>query len=183
MNVAPTLLADLSQSICAAIKIVLPDLETCEPRAGKMSLEELKKSGIKAPAVQIAILGAKQTQGFTGGSFEFPLRIVAYVTTRNNLGLDKDAAAMNICQALLQLVPENNWGEPALGNARDVSVETLVSVKTRDTGVSLWAVSWLQPITFFQEEVPQLGAELYVGQAPDVGAGNVDSYQQVGGAG
>lgn len=176
-----TLLSRLPQNVCTQIKVHLPDLKRCEPQAGKFSLDELKKSGVIAPAVLVSILGAKQDRTFAGHSVEFPLRMAAYVVTRNGLGKDKDIHAANICQKLLSIIPSNRWDEPAFGEARDAAMETLISSQTRDNAVSLWAVTWIQPVTFFKEEPSPLGAALYVSQSPAIGEENENVYEQIGG--
>ncbi len=180
MSTSETLLSSLPQTICDEIKSVLPDLAKCEPHAGKFSLEELKKKGLPSPTVLVSILGAKQGRTFAGQSVEFPLRMAAYVVTRARLGRDKDIDASNICQQLLMLIPECDWKVPAFGRARDVAMETLVSVKSRDNAVSLWAVTWTQPVTFYCAEQKPLGADLYVGHSPLIGEDNVEDYEQIG---
>lgn len=170
MNAAPDTLSKLPQTICDEVSIRLPDLKACKPHAGKFSLEELKKSGLKSPAVLVSTLGAKQGEGYAGHSTEFLLSMAAYVVCKDALGLQRDLAAANICQVLLELVPGKNWDNPACGQAESVAMHTLISAKSKDSGVSLWAVTWNQPITFFQSNPAPPGAQIYVGGAPISGA-------------
>jgi len=184
MTVDPNLLSNLPQLICDQIKVILPDLKECKPKAGRFDLEELKKSGIKAPAVRVSNLGAKQGRNFSGGAHEFMLSMAAFVVTKNGMGLDRDILAANICQVLLPLVAENDWGNVQHGNARDVAMQSLVTVKSRNIGASLWAVTWTQPITFYAPDITEpIALELYVGQSPDIGAENIGDYEQIGGQG
>ncbi|MCW8843604.1 MAG: hypothetical protein OQK00_09335 [Rhodobacteraceae bacterium] len=178
-----TLLSDLPQTICNRIDEVLPDLKTCEPHAGKFSLEELKKSGVSAPAVLVSVLGAKQGQTFAGPAHSFNLSMAAYVVTRDQLGLSRDVAAANICQLLMALIPDETWGFEALGAAANLSMVTLVSSSSRNLAVSLWAVTWDQPISFFQPDNTPLGVELYVAHVPEGEAGIEGDYTRVGGHG
>lgn len=175
-----TSLADLPEAICTLVKERLPDLRECEAKAGKYSLDELKKEGLPAPAVVISNIGAKQDITFSGPAHSYQLEMVAYVVTKDGLGLHRDVAAANICQTLLQLIPGNRWGVTAVGEARDVRMHTLISTKSRSQGVSLWAVTWAQPITFFVPEDAPLGFDLYVSQAPEIGLDHEGDYEQVG---
>ena len=175
-----TLLSDLPMSICTAVKEFLPELEACKPHAGKFSLEELRKKGLPSPAVLVSVLGAKQDTTYAGPARSFMLQMASYVVVRDGLGAPRDVRAANICQVLLSVVPGKAWGFRALGEAREVQMHTLVSSKTKDHAVSLWAVTWKQPISFFEPEQPPLGVELYVSQAPLIGADHEADYDKIG---
>lgn len=179
MSVSPNLLSDVPERVCDAVRLVLPDLRSCRPHAGRFDLNELKQSGLAAPAVLVSVLGAKQGSGHAGGAVVFTLRLAAFVVTRDGLGLPRDVAAGAICQALMDLLPERNWGEPALGAARDVEASTLVSSAARDVAASLWAVTWSHPVTLFHHAPGPLGAELYVAQTPP--EGEAVAYEEIGG--
>ncbi|UWQ00851.1 hypothetical protein K3X44_10025 [Aliiroseovarius crassostreae] len=176
-----TLLSNLPQMICDQIMAQLPELAKCDPHAGKFDLNELKKKGLPAQSVLVSNLGGKQGQSHAGGARSFDLKMAAYVVTKDGLGKPRDVRAANICQRLLQLIPGKDWGEAALGEAREIAVQPLISGKTKDSGVALWAVSWLQPISFFEPKPGPLGAELYVSQAPAVGADHEASYDRIEG--
>lgn len=175
-----TLIADLPKTVCAEIKTLLPDLQECAPHWGVFDVNELKKLGVRAPAVLVALLDIKQSTTFAGAAHSFSARMVAYVITKDGLGLPRDAAAATICQALVTFVPDKTWGLSALGAAEQVSLGSLITAKSRDRGASLWAVTWHQPITFFDQSDAPLGVELYVGQSPNVGAAHVGDYEQIG---
>jgi len=176
-----TLLSGLPQTICDEVSFFLPDLKECKPHAGKFSLEELKKRGLAAPALLVSVLGAKQDDTYSGGAHAFMLQMAGYVVTKG--GAVRDIAAANICQVLLSFIPGQRWGQNAIGEARNVRMHTLVSSKTKNHAVSLWAVTWDQPISFCQPEDQPLGAALYVSQAPMIGADHEDKYELVGGQG
>jgi hypothetical protein len=183
MNDPDQILANLRPAICASVKALLPKLRECEPHEGKYSLEELKRDGLPSPAVKVSCLGAKQDITLAASPATFMLQMAAYVVTKDSLGKRRDTAAANICQTLLSLVPENDWGLDGVGRARDTGLHTLVSTKVKSTGVSLWAVTWHQPVSFFQPGLKPLGVELYVSIAPEIGTANVGSYEEIGGAG
>lgn len=177
------LLTRFPKTICAMIDVELPELKKCEPISGPVDLKELKKQGVIDPAVLVSVLGAKSGQTYAGGAHSFTLNMAAYVVTRDGMGpnANRDIRAANICGALLGLIPGKNWSEAALGSATAVAMHTLISAQTRDVTMSLWAVTWEQPITFFKREDGPLGAELYVALAPKTGAENEDDYEAVGG--
>ena len=157
-----TLLSDLPQTVCDTLKPLMPALKTCKPHAGKFSLDELKKTGLPSPGLLVSVLGAKQGTSFAGGAKSFLLQMSAFVVTKDGLGTPRDVAAANICQVILSIVPDKDWGLNGIGQARDVNMHTLISAKTKDHGASLWAVTWNQPISFFQPTQLPLGVELYV---------------------
>lgn len=176
-----TLLSELPQIVCDEVLLFLHELKECRPHAGKFSLEELKRKGLPSPSVLVSVLGAKQDIIYAGHATSFMLQMAAYVVVRDGLGAPRDARAANICQLLLSLIPGQRWLKDALGEARNVRMHTLVSSKTKDHAVSLWAVSWDQPISFFQPADNPLGAELYVAQAPAIGAEHEGDYDEIGG--
>ncbi|MCF6432912.1 hypothetical protein [Leisingera sp. MMG026] len=181
MTTPDELLATLPQTICGQVKTLLPELRECEPHEGKYSLEELKKDGLPSPAVKISILGAKQDKTFAASPATFMLKMAAYVVTRDGLGKPRDVRAANICQVLMTLIPGQRWGLNGLGDARDAEVHCLVSTKVKSKGVSLWALTWHQPISFHQPALQTLGVELYAGQAPYIGEDHLAQYEQIGG--
>ena len=178
----PDLLAALPDLIAAQIKLWLPDLRTCKGQAGRFDIEALKKTGVAAPAVLIATTRLSQGETYAGPHATFMIEMAAFVVTKDGLGLTRDAAAAQICQTLLALVPNKTWGEPDVGGAEAVAALPLITAAQTGMASSLWAVTWRQPITFsaIPASEPQ-AIELYVGQSPNIGSANEDSYDQIGG--
>lgn len=176
-----TLLTDLPQTVCDQIEIRLPKLKTCEPHEGKFDLGELKKRGLAAPAVLVSVLGAKQDTTYADAAHSFLLKMSAYVLVRDGMGAKRDIAAGAICQILLGLVPDKDWDLEGIGLSRNVAMHCLVSGKVKDVAASLWAVTWDQPISFFEPEELALGVEVYVSRAPEIGVAHEDDYEQIGG--
>jgi hypothetical protein len=183
MTVRADLLSVLPDRVADTVRLALPDLQDCRGVAGRYNLEELKRDTILAPAVLISLLGARQDIDWTGPENGFLLSMAAFVVTRDRLGLRRDAAALNICQALMALIPNMAWGMDALGPARRVRADSLITVATRSSGASLWAVTWDQPaiVAFTEPAAQPLDPRLYLGLAPEIGFGHEDDYQQVGG--
>lgn len=178
-----TLLSELPDLIAAEIKLVFPDLRKCEGMAGPFNIEDLKGSSIKAPAVLVSMLGLRQSKTYSGAVQTFDMEMVAYVVTKDALGLPRDIAAANICQGLLATVPDRRWGEADLGGAEKIAARSLVTRAVKKMTTSLWAVTWTQPIVFRGEDFADAQPiELYVGQSPDIGEGHEDDYELIGGA-
>lgn len=177
-----TLLSELPELIAGEIKLVFPDLRQCEGMAGPFNLEDLKATGIKAPAVLVSMLGLRQDKTFSGAVQSYAMDMAAYVVTKDALGLPRDDAAANICQGLLAMIPDEIWGQEDLGAAQKVGARSLVTRAVKKMTASLWAVTWSQPVTFRGEDfVGAQPIELYVGQSPDVGADHEADYELIGG--
>lgn len=178
----PDLLAALPGLIAARIHILLPGLRQCEGMAGRFDLDELKTVQARAPAVLVSRLGSTMPRPLAGPHYIYALRMAAFVVTRDALDLQRDLAAASICQALLQRIPDAAWGLGGVGPATDVADQSLSGAALKAKGISLWAVSWTQPVTLSplpaQSVIP---VALYVGQAPWIGAAHEDDYDLVGG--
>ncbi len=163
MTIEPNTLSNFPEVVADQIKLILPKLKHCKPMFGRLSLEEFVKSPFATPGIRVSNLGLKQGANFSGNTHEFYVQMAAYVATKPKLGEDRNVAAVNITQAIAAHVAENDFGQIAFGRARDVSVTSLNTVKTRDNGTSLWAVIWNQPVilTKYTAQDP-MPIELYV---------------------
>lgn len=174
----------LPGEIASRIHAGLPGLRTCEALWGPFNIEELKARGIAAPAVLISCLSLKQIGVRSGPEYDYGLRMMAYVVTRNTLGPSRDTAAAAIVGALIRMIPDRYWGQRGVGEAQDVRAQVLVNQTTRDAAASLFVVEWIQPVSLAEIEPGAIvPLELYVGQSPDVGPDFEADYEQIGGAG
>jgi hypothetical protein len=176
------LVAALPGLIAVKISAVLPGLATCEGIAGRFDVDRLKRTGTKAPAVLVSMLILRPAQTYAGPVYTYDADFAAFVITKTTQGLSRDEAAGNIVQALLRLLPDNNWGQGGVGPCRDVTATPLNSEAIQKEGMALWAVSWSQLMQMEGYAVPlPLPIDLYLGQAPDIGPGNEDKYTQITG--
>ncbi len=173
-----SVLSTLPFAICDQVKTAMPGLKSCEVHWGKLDLTEVKKRGIAAPGILIAPQGLREKQHYAGGALTFGLSMAAYIATR---GVRREVVAADLSAGLLKLVPGNDWGMNDVGAAEDLRWHVLDTPQIRDTGLTLWAVTWLQPITFFNFTPGPLGAELYVAQVPEGETGVEEEYTQIGG--
>lgn len=176
-------LADLRAAVVATIKGWLPDLRACEPHAGRFNLDELKRLGVQAPAVRVAVIGGDRALDLGNGEIDLPLRLAAFVVTADRRGLPKDEAAMAIVETLVKRVPHHRWGLPWAHPARaDVQPENLHSTGLAGQGIALWAVGWTQALRLGEDIFAGDGvlpAKVYLGQAPLTGAANEEDYDLV----
>ncbi|PTE14243.1 hypothetical protein C5F48_24555, partial [Cereibacter changlensis JA139] len=91
----PDLLAALPGIVAQAIRVVLPGLRECRGMAGRLDVAALKARGIAAPAVLVTRLGCQQDAIYAGPHPTFRLRMAAFILCKDELGLDRDAAAAN----------------------------------------------------------------------------------------
>lgn len=180
--IAADFLASLPGAIAAELRELLPGLRQCEGMEGRFDLDELKTVTARAPAVLVARLGASMPRPLAGPHWHYHLRMAAFVVTKDTLDLRRDLAAGAICQALLRRIPGATWGLAACGDARDVADQSLSGAALKAKGIALWAVTWTQPVVLadLPEDVP-VALELYVGQAPEIGAAHEDDYVRIGG--
>lgn len=174
------LLAQVPDLIAARIHDALPALRTCEGRAGRFDVSALQKLGVATPAVLVSILRLSQGPIASGPAPEFTAEIAAFVVTKDQLGLTRDVAAAGICQTLLRLVPETTWGIEAMGAAHALEALPLITSSELGTGVSLWAVTWRQPIVLVGAPLtaPQ-PLEIYWGKSPYIGEAHAEDYEEV----
>lgn len=146
MTARPPILVEMAALVAARIHAAMPELAECRAISGRLDLEEIKAISVRTPAVLVSRLGAAQGQALAGPHQVFRARMVAFVLTKDTLGLDRDAAASGIAQALCQLLPEARFGRGDLGPAEQIAEEPLVTASTRKAGLALTAVTWAQDI-------------------------------------
>lgn len=178
------LLATLPDRVAGQIAARLPHLRTCQGFTGRLDVKAIKARGIAAPAVLVSRLRLRQAATRSGPHHTFKVQMAAFILCKDQLGLPRDAGAANIAQALLTLIPDADWGAPDhIGCAEGVAEEPLVSAESEELGMALTAISWEQIIALEPWPEPQpITPELYLGQAPQIGAAHEDDYTLIGGA-
>ncbi len=174
------LLSALPTAIALALKAVLPELRDCKAIAGRFNLDDLKDQSIAAPAVLVSLIKWGQASGRSGQT-QYRAQIVAFIVTKDTMGLQRDVAAVNIAQAITALADGNTWGLEACGPAEAIGFETLVTAAARKLASSLAVVTWTQPFVLTGEAISVITPELYLGIAPEIGIPHVDDYIQIGG--
>lgn len=174
-------LNDLPTKICTDLRAAMPALKSCEPHWGKLDLAELKKRGANTPSILVAPQGSREKQHYAGRALVHGLSFSAYILTSERIGSARVAQAAELAAGLLAIVPDNDWALDNVGEAEDVRFHVLDTTEIRNQGIALWAVTWLQPITFFS--LDQSGTTELTVHAPkgkDAGS-DPDNYTTVGG--
>lgn len=143
--VVDELLSGLPGTICAAIRLALPDLRECVPHGGRFDLAELKSFSARAPSVRVAVLGLGREREIGGPAWEYDLRLAAFVVVTDRPGLPRHEAAVAITQRLVTLIGATRWAA-SIGQARGVAADNLYSSGLREQGVALWGVSWVHSV-------------------------------------
>lgn len=176
------LLGTLPAAVAEVVHAALPGLRDCRGMAGRLNVDQVRQMGIKTPAVLISRLRARQDATFGGPHRTFRLQMAAFILCKDELGLQRDLAAANIAQVLLNLIPDHQWGliDHAMP-AETVAEEPLVSIEANKQGLALTAITWDQVVALSPFPAPEpITPELYLGLAPDIGADHVDDYQRIG---
>lgn len=180
----PDLMATLPATVAGAIHAVMPDLRECRAIAGRLNVEQIRQLGIRTPAVLVSRLRARQDKTYAGPHRTYVLQMAAFILCKDEMGLPRDLAAANIAQVLLNLIPDQQWGlVDDLMPAEAVTEEPLVSIEANRQGLALSAVLWEQVAALAPFPGPDpISPELYLGQAPLIGAAHEADYQLIGAA-
>lgn len=167
MSLPHDLLATIPSRAAEAIHRALPDLRECAAMVGGFDVEELKRQSIAAPAVRVSLLAIRPLAAEAGPRRRWSASLAAFVITRDRMGIDRDTGALIITQALLGLVPENNWAIPGVGPAERVEARVIVGRGAREITTHLSAITWSQALVL--DDLPAGGTvpgQLYVGGEP-----------------
>lgn len=183
MSPRPDLLAVLPQLTAEHIHSWLPGLASAQGMVGRLDLAEVKRTGIRAPAVLVSRFGSKLFQTLAGPHHIYLTDMAAFIVTKDQPGLDRNAAAAAISQVLMTRLPDLNLSVEGVGEVSDLAEHSLDSAETKANGVALWAITWKQRLALTGLPEPEpISPALYVGQAPEIGAAHEDDYEQIGGA-
>jgi len=141
-------LLSLRDGVAAKLRAELTQLKECVPHPGRFDLTELANHSMLSPSLRIGMLGMQRPDAVHTSETDYPFRLAAYVTTADQPKKPRDVTALEIVNYLLTTLPGRQWGgENVLPiQALTVTADNLYSSKVGNKGVSLWAVTWLQPI-------------------------------------
>ncbi len=144
------MIIELRDAIIRDLKLFMPELKTCQAHAGKFDLAGLKQLSIHTPAVLVSCLGLSKPQAVGNGPQDREVRIAVFVLTKDQANLTRDAAALNIAEALSIWLVGRNFGMPsvypvAIDDLGDV--QNLYSSALGNVGdIALWGLSWNQRV-------------------------------------
>lgn len=150
-DVSPSSLLAYRAAVVADLKSKLPPTVRVEKHDGYFDEETVERFAINAPAVYVAVLGAKPYSGaghqirtHTGdGRQLFQLQAVCFVIATNEGGTDASDIAMAIAELIACEAAQNTFGSDKTLTAENVSIENLWSNKTDRRGICLNSVHWM----------------------------------------
>lgn len=176
-------IVDYRAAVASAIFAKLPDLKECRPYAGRFDLTELKNITTRCPAIFVAVLGSRDNGAYGDGRRAVALNLAAYVVTMDQPGTDRDIAALNLCEILQGWIPHQRFGTDDCADAGEVRFDNLYSGSLRGQAIALMAVTWQQLLVIGEpcdpEPGPPVPGTVWLGQAPLIGLGNEEYYQEV----
>lgn len=169
------------EAISARLKEVFPGLKACEVHPGRFDEPELKRTATRTPALFVACIGVGKIEPVETEQVDVDLLLGAFVVTASTPALPRDAAARNLVEAILLMLPTERWGLAGCGEAKEAHAENLYGSGSDAQGVALWAVGWRQKLRLGTSVWAggTLPAQLYLGITPDIGAAHVNDYVAV----
>jgi len=139
-------LLTLRAAVVAGIKVLLPAVKTVKEYDGQFDSEELGRHSLAAPAVLVAIAGVPKVEIASDGTL-CTVRLVAFVLTREVVGVTRGAGALAIVGTLLHGIQEQTWGLNDVDTPKAVRGESLYERAIDMKGTALWGVVWEQNVT------------------------------------
>lgn len=136
-----TTLPDLLAPIVAGLG-ALPGVKSCEAFGGRFDQAALERFGAAAPAIRVAVLRIASIAWIDTGELDATVEVAAFIVTRDEPRLPRDAAALALVQNVLVAVHAGRWGVKAVQAARPAKAENLYSGALQKNGVALWGVTW-----------------------------------------
>lgn len=170
--------------VVEAIQAKLPDV-FARSYGGRFDLAELEAVSLRTPGILVAVLGHAGQKGLGDGRHSLDLRMVAFVVTKDTRSIDRDTAALNLCEILCAWLPHQRFGGTGRGDAGDVRWQNLFSGKARKGAVTLNAVSWQQRVVVggadpdFPGPDQPIPETVYLGTVPKIGLGNEPYYEEL----
>ncbi|EQB8931487.1 hypothetical protein ACYVMD_004562 [Vibrio parahaemolyticus] len=155
-----------------AIKDAMTMVKTVE------TYDPTKNQQVITPAVMLEAVEMKPGRTVTGGRMAVKVEFAAhcYLSAKtDNVQLE----VRNMAARLLQIVNRNRWG---LENAEQPeNLAAFPGQFSKEKGFDSWIVQWEQDFHFgpLWEDPDYLPTELWLGEAPDIGAAHKDDYEKL----
>lgn len=166
----------LRDAIVGKLRVALPQVSV-EPHGGAFDVDELKRVAALAPAIRVAIIGARSVKPQADGSIALPLDFAAVLMTKDTAmagqGVTRrDTAALALGSALAVCVNGNRWGVRGVGAPAAVTLRNEFSGEIDNLGVALWQLTWTQDLLLGADRFEAIGAlsALWINDAPFAGA-------------
>lgn len=174
-------LLTLRDNIIEQIKGILPGTSV-EGHLGRFSEGDLSRFLLAAPAVRVGVLGIESPQPTSDDGVDYRACIGIYVVTKDVAAAgSRDETSVAAVEAILKLTDRNRWNCRFAKPEGRATAQNLYSAAALSSGIALWAIDLRQPVRLSsrQEEDGTL-PRLWLGLAPDIGAGHQDDYTLIG---
>jgi hypothetical protein len=172
----------LLNDIVTDLRNRFPELKTCEVRDGGIDPEELARVAARTPAMFVSVVAIPTVESVGTEQTDALMELSIDVVTKSAPQLPRGAAARNLVDALLGLLPNARWGMTGVGEVSAVTAENHYSKILDGAGVALWSVTWRQVNrlgTDIWDVSGVMPTELYVGLEPELGPDHVIDYDLV----
>jgi len=173
---------DMQQAAVAAIKAAVPGILTCAAYAGEFSGGDLQRASVQSPAVLVACLGCARGGDVDCGDVDWLCRFTAYCMVRSSANRgDRADGALALAWKIVPAVDASRFGLTGVWPAKVTRIDNLYAADWDKASVALWAVTWEQQARLCMSEEAEgtRPEEIWLGQAPEVGAEHVDDYARV----
>jgi hypothetical protein len=127
--------------VVAGIKLLLPELPTCKRHSGRFGLSEVRTLANQAPAVLVSCL---RIQPQTGTASSWSANCALFILTRDAKELPRDRSALFLAENLALYLRHRRFAQcEAIVN---VDAQNLYATELEGIGVSLWGVTFVQPL-------------------------------------
>lgn len=156
----------------AVIKQAMPMVKTFAP------YDPTKDQQIITPAIMLEAVEMKPGRAVSGGRMAVKVEFAAhcYLSAKtDNVQLE----VRNMAARLLQVINRNRFG---LENAEQPErLSAFPGQFSKEKGFESWIVSWEQDFHFGElwQNPDYLPTELWLGEAPDIGADHQDKYEKL----
>ena len=176
---------DMLEALVTRTQTLLPKLKTCEVHPGRFDARELQRIAARTPAVYFAALETQRSQTQEDRTERTQVQIGAFVVTQDARRLPRHVSAVNLVEALCGHLPQFKLGIEGVRKPKAPRARNLYGGNIDKKGVALWAVTFTVEATLgnpVNDNIDDQGAlitDLYLGQAPEIGAGYEDDYHHV----
>ncbi|PMN73158.1 hypothetical protein [Enterovibrio norvegicus] len=135
-------------------------------------------TAIQTPSILLEVVAVKPGEKRSGGrlalNVEFCAHCILSLKTAN-----VQMEVRNVAARVLQVVDLNRWGLDNAEQPRQLSA--FPGMFSEKLGFESWVVSWEQDFHLGDVDLGDdwLPAEVYLGEAPNIGAAHIDNYEKI----
>ncbi|MBE3958879.1 hypothetical protein HJ141_22370 [Vibrio parahaemolyticus] len=136
------------------------------------------KTAINSPAILIEAVSVKPGEKRSGGrlalNVEFAAHCILSMKTQK-----VQVEVRNVAARALQVVDKNRWGLSHAEQPKELSAYP--GMFSEKLGFESWVISWEQEFHLGEVDLGDdwLPSEVYIGEAPNIGAAHKDDYEKV----